>query len=124
MVIDLDMGIDIVGMPTVRETDGLAMSSRNRRLSPPDREAAAVVAKALRAMAARATGVDGDDVSATALETLGREILEAEPRARIEYLRVVDPLTLEAPADVRRGAHGLAAVWFGEVRLIDNMRLV
>ncbi len=121
MVIDLDMGIDIVGMPTVREADGLAMSSRNRRLSAPDRAAAPVVARALREMAELARSGEADTA---VIEARGRAVIEAEPLARLEYLRVVDPLTLQPPADLRAGAQGLAAVWFGEVRLIDNMRLV
>lgn len=121
MVIDLDMGIDIVGMPTVREADGLAMSSRNRRLPAADRAAAPVVARALREMAGLARSGEADTAT---IEARGRAVIEAEPLARLEYLRVVDPLTLQPPADVHTGAQGLAAVWFGDVRLIDNMRLV
>ncbi len=121
MVADLDLGIEIVGMPTVREADGLAMSSRNRRLDPADRAAAVVVVRALRAMQQAAS--DGV-TEPRRLEDIGRAVIESEPRARLEYLRVADPLTLQPPIDVRHGAQALAAVWFGEVRLIDNLRLV
>jgi pantoate--beta-alanine ligase len=119
MTADLDFGIEIVGAPTVREADGLAMSSRNRRLPPEDRAAAICISRGLvAARRAYAAGERRADVIAAA----GRAPIEAEPLARLEYLEVVDQMTLE-PRDDATGAVMVAAAWFGEVRLIDNTRL-
>jgi pantoate--beta-alanine ligase len=120
MTIDLDMAIEIVGMPTVREPDGLAMSSRNRRLSPAQRAAAVCVPQSLQAMAdAASRGVD--DV--TALTAIGRAVVDAEPLARFEHLEVVHPHTLQPTAFIGDTAVAVTAVWFGDVRLIDNWLL-
>jgi pantoate--beta-alanine ligase len=119
MVIDLDLGIRIVPAPTVREADGLAMSSRNRRLPRADRDAAVCISRALRrAQQLYAAGERAADVLASA----ARDMIEAEPRARLEYLEIVDPDSLRAREDAT-GAVVLTAAWFGDVRLIDNMRL-
>ena len=126
MVADLDMGIDIVGLPTVREPDGLAMSSRNRRLSNEQRLAASCVAASLDAVRA---AVDGGFSDVATLVSIGRSVVDAEPLARFEHLCVVDPHTLDplthVPVQATRGERALVvtAVWFGEVRLIDNCRL-
>jgi len=121
MTIDLDFGIEIVGMETVREPDGLALSSRNRHLSPEDRAAAGCISAGMRTAAHRFA--DGIRDSAE-LVTIARVLIESEPRVRIEYLEVVDPETF-TPIDgtLADDSTGLltAAVWFGEVRLIDNM---
>ena len=120
MVADLDMDIEIIGVPTVREADGLAISSRNRRLGAEDRVAAACIAQALQlAEQAHAAG----EHDAHHLEAIATRRIEAETRARLEYLQVVDPLTLDPVTDATQPAVMLAAVWFGEVRLIDNIRL-
>ncbi len=120
MVADLDLGIEIVGVPTVRESDGLARSSRNRRLGADERAAAACVFRGLsEARAAFAAGErNADRLAATAVA-----LIEAEPLARLEYLAVNDAATL-APVDVVSDATVIStAVWFGEVRLIDNLVL-
>jgi len=120
MTIDLDMGIEVVGMPIVREYDGLAMSSRNRRLSPAQRAAAVCVSQALQVVAdATVQGL----LDVAQLSALGRSIIEHEPLARFEHLEIVhadtlQPLTIVGPAGV-----ALTAVWFGDVRLIDNRML-
>lgn len=120
MAADLDFGIDIVAVPTVREPDGLAMSSRNVRLSADDRAAAPVLRRALlsaaRALADGATATS-DIVRAATVE------LESEHRCRVEYLTVADAATLQALAIVDRPAVVCIAAWFGEVRLIDNIQL-
>ena len=120
MVADLDMVTEIVGMPTVREPDGLAISSRNQLLSTDDRKAAVCIVESLR-LAAQML-VDGERDSGVLLGAATKHV-EAEPRARLEYLGIVDPATLEPVAEVRQQAVMLAAVWFGDVRLIDNLLL-
>jgi pantoate--beta-alanine ligase len=119
MVRDLDLGVDVVAVPTVREGDGLAMSSRNRYLTPFDREVALVLQKALTAGAAAAS--EGP----SAVRRAARDVLVAEPAARVDYLALVDPLDL---ADVREHYRGDAllavAARVGSTRLIDNVPLV
>jgi pantoate--beta-alanine ligase len=118
MVADLDMGVEIVGLPTVRDDDGLAVSSRNVRLDAGQRAAAVCVNQALRAAAsAYASG----ERSAAALERTATERILAEPLARLEYVCVADADTLEPLAEVQTAAVILAAAWFGDVRLIDNV---
>lgn len=117
LVADLDLGVEIVGVPTVREPDGLAMSSRNLRLAPADRAAAVVIPEAL---AAAAAGHARGERNADVLADTATAILRGEPRAQIEYVEVVHPATLEPIADTADGAVILTAVWFGDVRLIDN----
>jgi pantoate--beta-alanine ligase len=117
MVTDLDLGVEIVGVPTVREPDGLALSSRNLRLIPDDRAAAAVIPRALaRAATAHADGCH----DAAELAAMASDALAAEPRANVEYVEIVHPDTLEPVVSTTDGAVILTAVWFGDVRLIDN----
>lgn len=114
---DLNIPIEVTGCPTVREADGLAMSSRNARLSPPDRAAAPALYAALTRAAQRLRG--GED-PAPALEAAREEIL-AGGFARVEYLDLRHPQTL-TPLDRLDGpARLLAAAWLGPVRLIDNV---
>jgi pantoate--beta-alanine ligase len=120
MVSDLDMGVEIVAVPTVREPDGLARSSRNVRLSPPDRAAAPVIACALMAAVAR---FDDGERDAGVLRAIVSEHLASEPRARVEYVEIVDAATLDPVGQVEAPAAILTAVWFGDVRLIDNALL-
>ena len=120
MVIDLDLGISIIVIPTVREPDGLAMSSRNRRLSPAERLAAVCVPRSLQAVAdALADGIR----DAAPLVAIGRSVVQAEPMARFEHLEIVHPDTLQPLAVIDDRAVAVTAVWFGEVRLIDNRLL-
>ncbi len=120
MTIDLDMAIDIVGVPTVREADGVAMSSRNRRLTDAQRTAAVCVPRAL------ATVVDHFVLGERRVDhliDLGRRVIVAEPLARFEHLELVDARTLR-PVDIAdEHTVALAGVWFGDVRLIDNRLL-
>lgn len=118
MVADLDMDIEIVELPTVRERDGLAISSRNTRLTAEDRRASVCLIEALRLATDAAAG--GQHHAAT-LIALARERIEAEPRARLEYVDIVDLLTLDPVAVVKQPAIILVAAWFGDVRLIDNL---
>lgn len=118
MTTDLDLGIEIVGMPTVREADGLAMSSRNRRLDPAQRAAAVCISKGLRS--AEALLHDGV-ADAGRLIAAVEAVVEAETLARLEHVALVDPDTLDPVEDVDRTALLLIAAWFGDVRLIDNL---
>jgi pantoate--beta-alanine ligase len=120
MVRDLHLPVEIVPGPTVREADGLAMSSRNAYLSPEERRAAAVLHRALRAAegAILAGKRRGDEV-----RRLLREVLETEPLAQIEYAEVVDADSFR-PVDLLSGRLVLPlAVRIGGTRLIDNLRL-
>jgi pantoate--beta-alanine ligase len=121
MTLDLDLGIDIVGLPTVRESDGVALSSRNRRLSRDERAAAVCVSRGLRA----AERVLHDGIrESEVLVAAAAAVVDAEPLARLEHVALVDPDTFD-PIDLIDEAHAhalvLIAVWFGEVRLIDNL---
>ena len=120
MAADLDFGIEIVGVPTVREPDGLALSSRNRLLSEGGRTAARCVPRALEAAAAR---LAGGETRAVALADAAMRQIEAESEARLEYAELRDPATLEAVEVVDAPTVLALAVWVGGVRLIDNRML-
>lgn len=121
MVRDLNVPTTIVLCPTVREPDGLAMSSRNVRLAPADRKAALVLSKALEA--ARAACANGER-DGEALRRIAEDVIRGEPRARLDYVAVVDRETLEPLERLdARGAACLVAARIGAVRLIDNLRL-
>jgi len=120
MALDLDTGIEIVGVPTVRESDGLACSSRNRRLTPADRAAAVAVP---RALAAAAAAIAAGERRTAAVQAAAEAVLTAETRARIEYVNVSDPATLRPVERIDAEALLCVAVWFGDVRLIDNALL-
>ena len=121
LVRDLDVPTEIVRCPTVREPDGLAMSSRNAQLAPEDRRAAVVL---FRALSAGRDVCRGGERSGDALGRLVTETICREPRARVDYVAVADPLTLEPVARVGPGgAVCLVGVWIGSVRLIDNVFL-
>jgi pantoate--beta-alanine ligase len=117
MTADLDFGIEIVGVPTVREVDGLALSSRNRLLGAEARTAARCVP---RALAAAAAAVAAGDTAAAVIVERATAVIAAEPLARLEYAEIRDPDSL-TEVDVVTGPTLLAvAVWVGGVRLIDN----
>ena len=120
MVADLDLGVEVVAVPTVREPDGLALSSRNVRLSAEDRATAAVIPRALGD--ATHAYADGER-DAGRLRAVALQRIEREPRAKVEYVAVVDAATLAPLATVDRPAVVLTAVWIGDVRLIDNARV-
>jgi pantoate--beta-alanine ligase len=120
MVRDLAFPVELVPCPTVREPDGLAMSSRNGRLSPEQREAAGCLFLALSEAAELAKGGERD--AARLVAAMAREV-GATPQARLDYSAVVDDETFEDVATVSGPARALVAAWFGDVRLIDNLRL-
>jgi pantoate--beta-alanine ligase len=118
MVHDLNFDLRIVGCPIIREPDGLAMSSRNRYLSAEERKQALVLSRALLA----ASGlVAGGETSAAKLLVATHSVMDREPGARIDYIAVVDPDTLEAVEDVKRGGLIAVAAYVGTTRLIDNL---
>jgi pantoate--beta-alanine ligase len=120
MVVDLDMGITIIGAPTVRETDGLAMSSRNVRLSPEQRYAAPVIYKGLSD--ARVAFESGERKPDSLLSII-TDVYSTEPLARIEYASIADAATLQPVTEIQAPVVIAVAVWFGDVRLIDNIEL-
>ncbi len=120
MVRDLSFPVDVVACPTVREPDGLAMSSRNRRLAPEHREAAGCLFLALTEAAERARA--GEREAATLVAVMAREV-GATPEARLDYAAVVDEETFADVRTIERPARALVAARFGEVRLIDNLLL-
>jgi len=120
LAIDLHLETRIVSCPTVREEDGLALSSRNAYLGAGERRAAPALYRALR-IAAQAAGAGESDVPR--LLALARAALEAEPLARIDYVEAVDGETLEPVTAARPGTLIAAAAWFGRARLIDNILL-
>ena len=120
MVRDLDMPIRIVLAPIVRESDGLALSSRNRYLSPDDRRRATVLSRALAAITLRfASG----ERRVPALEAEAQKILSTESEVTPDYLAVIDPLTFKRPEIAGDGNAAIVAARVGSTRLIDNMLL-
>jgi pantoate--beta-alanine ligase len=117
MTADLDFGIEIVGVPTVREPDGLALSSRNRLLSAAGRAAAVCVPRSLDAATA---AVRAGRFNAAAVLGAVHEAIDAEPMARIEYAELRDPATLDEVTEVEAPTLLALAVWVDGVRLIDN----
>jgi pantoate--beta-alanine ligase len=115
MVADLDVDVDVVGVPTVREPDGLALSSRNRYLSDDDRRAALALPRALQAGVA----ASGDGVAAVL--AAARAELETEPAVTVDYLSLVDPVTFdEVTTDTAGPGRLLVAARVGGTRLLDN----
>lgn len=120
MVKDLDFDLEIVVCPIVRESDGLAMSSRNARLSPENRAAAPIIYRSLAETARRFREGErnGDE-----LRQIMHEMLASETRARVDYISLADSTNLEEVSTAKRGTLLSTAVCFGSVRLIDNVRL-
>lgn len=119
MVADLDFGIEIVGVPTVREADGLAASSRNLRLSPADRVHARAVPTCLELIAVLVSSGERD---ANALRARAIAVLESAG-ARVDYVDIVDTETLTPIHHVEGLVLAAVAAWFGDVRLIDSREI-
>ena len=120
MVSDLNMNLEIVAVPTVREPDGLAMSSRNAYLTPEERKAAPVLWKAL--CLARGHWENGEKDAARLRQEM-TTLIEREPFAQIEYVSIADPDTLEELTQIAEPALVSLAVRIGGTRLIDNTML-
>jgi pantoate--beta-alanine ligase len=120
MVRDLDMPVAIVVSPIVRESDGLALSSRNRYLSPEERRSATTLSRALRSIAKR---FDEGERSVEALEAEGKRVVAKDSGVALDYLSVIDQQTFENPDVAQSGNSAIIAARVGTTRLIDNMTL-
>ena len=120
MVRDLNFPVEIIGAPTVRESDGLAFSSRNQYLSAAERQQAPVLRAALVEGARLAAG--GEHSAAVILEA-ARKVIGTAPLARIDYLELVNADTLQPIESVQPNSLIAVAAFFGQTRLIDNIRL-
>lgn len=120
MTREMGFGIEMVGLPTVRETDGLAMSSRNRYLDAAQRNAAPAL---FRALSAARTRVEQGERDAHTLVGSVREALERVPECRIDYVQLVATSDLQPVDTMQPGKQVLLALaaWFGTARLIDNV---
>jgi pantoate--beta-alanine ligase len=119
MVADLNVPVEIVGVETVREPDGLAISSRNRHLSAEERESATALVRALRhAERQIADGAaDAEQVRQSAIA----QIPAGDPSLRLEYLEIVDPDTMQPISRIDGAVRVAGALWVGSTRLIDNV---
>jgi pantoate--beta-alanine ligase len=117
MVRDLNMNVEIVPCPVIRESDGLAMSSRNAYLTPTERKAATIVSKAVfegeRLIALGETSSEKVIAAMTA-------ILDSQPLVKIDYVELTDSNSIERIADIKGSVLGAVAVYIGKTRLIDN----
>lgn len=120
MVQDLNLPVELIVCPTVREPEGLALSSRNQYLSADERSHALVLSQSLAS--ASAMSIDGlHDAAQLRSSILHR--LQSSPTLKIDYIEIVDPATLESVSDVQGGALIAIAAWIGKTRLIDNALL-
>jgi len=117
MVRDLNFDVDIIALPTVREGDGLAYSSRNQYLTPEERIQASVLYKALRAAAGLGKKSAGEVIA------VARNVIGQAPLALIDYIELVDAETLQPVETAGANSVLVLAVYFGKTRLIDNMRV-
>jgi pantoate--beta-alanine ligase len=119
MVQDLNFPVKIVVAPTVREKDNLAMSSRNKYLSPEERAQAPVLHKAILKAKETLKKTPGS-VSASKLKEDLKQFIETQPAAKVDYIQFFDPLSLDPLEELRPGCHMALAVNVGKTRLIDN----
>jgi pantoate--beta-alanine ligase len=118
MVKDLNVPVEIAAVATVRESDGLALSSRNRRLSPEERTAAPILFQSL--LVAQKLIASGE-TDAAEVRKMALAVLSQQPLVRVEYLEVVDPDDMQPVARIEGPVRVAAAAWLGSTRLIDNM---
>ncbi len=120
MVRDQNIDIHLVVCPIIREKDGLALSSRNAYLSEAQRKQALVLHRALMRIQMLA---DTGEADSAKLAEAGRAVISEEPGAKLDYFEIVDPDTLDAIPDIRKGGLVAVAAWVGTTRLIDNLVL-
>jgi pantoate--beta-alanine ligase len=120
LVSDFNVPTTIVGVPTAREADGLALSSRNQRLDASERQLAPALYRALqqvqRAIAAGVTSVID-------LKRIASDQIPVDPRLRLEYFEIVDPIDFQPVEHVSGPVVAAGALWVGTTRLIDNIRI-
>lgn len=117
MVRDLNIDVEVVGCPIIREEDGLAKSSRNTYLSNDERRAATILNKALTI--AKTKIEDGERIASNIINSI-IETVSSEPLAKIDYIQVVDSLSIEAVVTLDKSVLVAIAVYIGKTRLIDN----
>ena len=122
MATDLNFPVKIIVAPTLRERDGLAMSSRNKYLEGDLRKQAVVLWNAIQKVRA-AVNKSSKPIPAAQLKLHLKQFIEREPGARLDYVEFFEPDTLSPVSKVTRGAHMALAVFVGKTRLIDNARL-
>ena len=120
MVRDLNFDLELIACPTVRESDGIALSSRNRYLTAGERTRALVLSRALHIIEA---AFQAGESESTILLDAGRRVIDVEPEVRLDYLELVDPETLLPLSKAARGALVAVAAYLGTTRLIDNLIL-
>ena len=118
MVAELSMPVEIMPVPTVREADGLAMSSRNARLSADERRIAPAV---YRALSAALSSISGGERQSASVRGVALQVLAGEPAVRVEYVEVVDAASMAPVDQIQAPVRIAAAVWLGDTRLIDNV---
>lgn len=121
MVRDLNMAVELIVAPILREADGLALSSRNAYLTAEQRRQALVLHRTLLQVEALAKS---GETSAEKLRSAALSVLASEAAAELDYFEILDPDTLDPVEDIRQGALAAVAATFGTTRLIDNLRLV
>jgi pantoate--beta-alanine ligase len=117
---DLNLPVEIVVCPIVREPDGLAMSSRNAYLDPQQRKSALVLSHSLKEVQ---TLFDRGERKASRLIEAGKQVFTQEPAVRLDYFEIVEPDTLDAISEARGPALAAVAAFVGNTRLIDNIVL-
>ena len=117
MVLDLNMNLEIIGCPIIREEDGLAKSSRNTYLSKDERKAALILYKAVT-LGSKLVSEGEDD--ADKIVAAMKELIESEPMAKIDYVKAVDGLSMQIVKKVQSPTLFAMAVYIGKTRLIDN----
>jgi pantoate--beta-alanine ligase len=120
MARDLDMDVQIVVCPIVREADGLALSSRNAYLNAEQRRRALVLSRSLQKVKA---AVEAGELDTGKLVEIGSAVISAEPAAKLDYFAIVNADTLEPVVRVTPGTLVAVAAWVGNTRLIDNLLL-
>ena len=118
LVADFNVPVEIVAVPTVREPDGLALSSRNKRLEPDERQIATVLYEALRVAKSHIEAGMGDP---GLVREAAERIIQKQEGVRLEYLEIVDPGDMQPVARIDRPVVVAGAIWVGATRLIDNV---
>lgn len=119
MAQDLNLPVEIAGVPTVREPDGLALSSRNRHLSAEER---AIAPRLYQALCVAQRCIAAGETGAEAVKHAALDVLAGEPRMRVEYLEIADDAQMQPVECIAGPVRVAAAVWVGQTRLIDNVR--